>query len=181
MNDYARMSTPDTLQIERLLPAPIERVWAYLSEPELRAQWLAGGSSTLTPGSELTLVFHNNELTTNDDPAPAKYTREAGPVSLRCRILECRPPELLVFTWGLDEEASVVRFELSIAGTQTRLRVTHARLLGRGIQLSVSAGWHAHLDILCARMAGKEPEGFWRSHTRLEAEYAGRLPETVTP
>ena len=42
--------------------------------------------------------------------------------------------------------------------------------------LKVGAGWHMHLDILVARMKGKEPEPFWDGWTRLHKEYDLRLP-----
>ena len=38
---YGVLTEPATLKIQRLLPGPIERVWAYLTESELRRQWLA--------------------------------------------------------------------------------------------------------------------------------------------
>ena len=41
--DYGVRTAPDTVRIERLLPGPIERVWQYLTDPQLRAQWFAGG------------------------------------------------------------------------------------------------------------------------------------------
>ena len=44
-------STPDTLTIARLLPGPIERVWAYLTESDLRRKWLAAGEMDLTLGA----------------------------------------------------------------------------------------------------------------------------------
>jgi hypothetical protein len=68
-----------------------------------------------------------------------------------------------------------VRFELSPHGGQVRLVVTHSRLTEREGMLSVAAGWHTHLDILRDRMDGRPPQGMWRTHTRLEAEYARRL------
>ena len=40
---YGTLIEPATLKIERLLPGPIDRVWAYLTESELRRQWLAAG------------------------------------------------------------------------------------------------------------------------------------------
>ena len=46
----------------------------------------------------------------------------------------------------------------------------------RDTMLSVAAGWHTHLGILQARLDGSEPPGFWRTHTRLESEYAQRIP-----
>jgi len=42
--------------------------------------------------------------------------------------------------------------------------------------LGVSAGWHAHLDMLVARMTGQEPEPFWDHWVKLKAEYDPRIP-----
>lgn len=42
--------------------------------------------------------------------------------------------------------------------------------------LSVSSGWHTHLDILVARVTDSEPEPFWDSVKRLKEEYNRRLP-----
>ena len=41
---YGVLTEPATLKIQRLLPGPIERVWAYLTESDLRRQWLAAGA-----------------------------------------------------------------------------------------------------------------------------------------
>ena len=47
MNDHAKvdaygaLSEPATLTIQRMLPGPIERVWSYLTESDLRRKWLA--------------------------------------------------------------------------------------------------------------------------------------------
>lgn len=40
---YGALTGPATLTIQRLLPGPIERVWAYLTQSDLRRQWLAAG------------------------------------------------------------------------------------------------------------------------------------------
>ena len=40
---YGELIEPTTLKIERLLPGPIERAWAYLTESDKRRQWLAAG------------------------------------------------------------------------------------------------------------------------------------------
>ena len=37
MDDHGVVTAPGTLRMERLLPGPIERVWAYITEPEKRA------------------------------------------------------------------------------------------------------------------------------------------------
>ena len=40
---YGVLTEPATLTIQRMLPGPIERVWAYLTESDLRRKWLAAG------------------------------------------------------------------------------------------------------------------------------------------
>ena len=56
MNDMStsKMGTstePGTVRLERLLPGPIERVWAYLTESDKRATWFAAGTfDLLHPG-----------------------------------------------------------------------------------------------------------------------------------
>ncbi len=178
MNDYAQVIAPTTVRIERSMPGPIERLWDYLTDSEKRGHWLAAGDMELREGGRVDLVFRNSELTGNDDPAPAKYAQYAGESRMRGRITACDAPRLLAYTWGEDDgDYSEVRFELSPQGDRVHLVVTHSRLSTRDAMLSVAGGWHAHLDILAARLEDREPDGFWRSHTRLEAEYARRIPE----
>jgi uncharacterized protein YndB with AHSA1/START domain len=174
---YGVLTAADTVRIERTLPGPIERVWRYLTEPQLRAQWFAGGEMEPRAGGRMALVFKNSELTEHDDPAPEKYAKQAGTVQSSGTITDYDPPHLLAFLWGEGEDASHVRFALSERGDQVLLVVTHSRLSSQGMILSVSGGWHTHLDILGDRLAGRTPEGFWRKHTRLEADYAARLAE----
>ena len=52
----------------------------------------------------------------------------------------------------------------------------HRRARDRSQLLGVSAGWHAHLDVLDARLRGREPPMFWANWTRLKADYDKRLP-----
>jgi hypothetical protein len=42
--------------------------------------------------------------------------------------------------------------------------------------VGVSTGWHAHLDMLAARLSGEESEPFWDRFSRLRAEYDRRIP-----
>ena len=173
--DYGIRTAPDTVRVERLLPGPIERVWDYLTDPDLRAQWFAGGAMAPRVGGAIALQFHNSALTENDDPPPAKYA-EYDDARMGGTVLAYDPPHALAFTFGDGEAPSHVRFDLDRQGDQVRLVVTHTRLATREGMLSVAAGWHAHLNILRARLTGDAPDGLWRTHTRLEAEYAERLP-----
>jgi uncharacterized protein YndB with AHSA1/START domain len=121
-------------------------------------------------------VFRNSELTENDDPPPPKYAQYAGESRFWGTITACEPPGLLAYTWGGSGEASEVSFELATVGDRVRLVVTHSRLATREDMIGVAGGWHAHLDILAARLEDRTPAGFWASHTRLEAEYEKRIP-----
>ena len=56
------------------------------------------------------------------------------------------------------------------------LTVIHRRLPDRATLLNVSAGWHAHLDVLVARLTGEEPAPFWDGWSRLKTEYDRRIP-----
>jgi uncharacterized protein YndB with AHSA1/START domain len=177
MNDYATVVTPDTVRMERLLPGPIERVWAYLTESQKRQLWLAAGPMELQVGGRVEHVFRNSELTPEDQPPPAKYAALAGEHRTHGQVLACEPPRLLSYTWSEgDHQYSEVRFELEACGEHVRLMLTHARLANRELMLSVAAGWHTHLDILTSRLSGTDPAGFWAMHTRLEAEYEQRIP-----
>ncbi len=176
-NGYAQRTATDTVRLERLLPGPIERVWAYLTESDKRATWLAAGEMELHVDGRVEHRFRNSTLTGHDDDAPPpKYANLACEVGMHGRITVCEPPTVLAYTWGeADGEFSEVRFDLSPVGDQVRLRVEHRRLCAGEQMLSVAAGWHTHLDILVDRLGGHAPAPFWSTHSRLEADYEQRL------
>jgi uncharacterized protein YndB with AHSA1/START domain len=178
MNEHGVIDR-DSIRFERLLPGPIERVWAYLVESDKRALWLAGGPMTLVPGGEVALQFRNAELSSADDAAPEKYRAIENSGNAYGHVVACAPPHRLVFTWGdapntTAAGSSEVEIELAVEGERVRLTLTHRRLR-RDIMVSVGAGWHTHLGILEDRLDGHEPSSFWRTHTHLEAEYTQRL------
>lgn len=178
MENYGVMTAADTLRIERLLPGPLERVWQYLVDSDKRRQWLAAGELEQRSGAPLELVFRNGELSQSDDRAPDKYADIAEEAKLRGEVIDCESPRQLTLSWGSPSgEASEVRFELEPRGDKVLLVVTHSRLRSRDETLSVSAGWHTHLDILGAKLRGETPPSFWSEHTRLEAEYLQRLAQ----
>jgi uncharacterized protein YndB with AHSA1/START domain len=177
MEDYGSVTEAGTLRIERLLPGPIERIWAWLTEPEKRAKWLAGGPMDLFVGGRAELRFHHADLSAEKTP-PEKFRKMEGGHTLKCRITACDPPRLLAYTWG--EDWGEVTFELTPRGKQALLVVTHRRLDPKGMA-SVAAGWHTHLSILSARLEEREPSGFWSTYTRLETAYAQRLATPVIP
>jgi uncharacterized protein YndB with AHSA1/START domain len=170
LDSYGTLIEPATLKIERLLPGPIERIWAYLTESELRRRWLASGDMELKVGAPFELVWRNDELTNPPGTRPPGFS---GKHEMESRILEVDPPRRLAFSFG---SAGEVSFDLASKGKDVLLTLIHRRLPDRGTMLKVSAGWHMHLDVLTARASGKEPAPFWDGWSRLKTEYERRIP-----
>jgi uncharacterized protein YndB with AHSA1/START domain len=166
---YGTIVEDATLKIQRVLPGPIGRVWAYLTESELRRQWLASGDMDMKVGSAFELCWRNDELTNPPGHKPDGFGEEHR---MQSRITACDPPRLLAFEWG---STGGVIVELEAKGDQVLLTLTHRRVLDRAMRLNVSAGWHAHIDVLTARLSGKEPQPFWDEWLRLKGEYESRL------
>lgn len=177
MNDYGMVIETGTLRIQRLLPGPIERVWAYLTESDKRATWLAAGDMKLERGAPFELVFNNGKLAGKDEPAPAEYKAYSGPVTNPGHIICLFPPQVLSITWEEkgQERPSEVTFELTEQGDKVLLTVTHRRLADRSQMLSVAGGWHTHLDILVDRLNNQPPRPFWATLTQAEEAYRARL------
>jgi len=167
---YGVLTEPATLKIQRLLPGPIERIWAYLTDSDLRRQWLAAGKMEMKVGAPVELVWRNSELTNPPGQRPSGYSEEHR---MQSRITELDPPHKLAITWG---STGGVSFELEPRGKQVLLTVIHRRVPDRTTLLNVSAGWHMHLDVLVARATGKEPTPFWDGISHLKQEYDRRMP-----
>jgi uncharacterized protein YndB with AHSA1/START domain len=167
---YGALIEPATLKIQRLLPGPIERVWAYLTDSELRRKWLAAGQMEMKVGAPFEFVWRNNELTNPPGQRPPGFGEEHR---MQSRITEFDPPRRLAFTW---QGSGDVSFELEPKGSKVLLTVIHRRLPDRATMLKVGAGWHMHLDVLVARATGEQPEPFWDGWSRLKNEYDRRIP-----
>jgi uncharacterized protein YndB with AHSA1/START domain len=170
VDNYGEMIEPTTLKIQRVLPGPVERVWEYLTKSELRRQWFAGGNMEMKAGASFELVWRNNELTNPPGKPPEGFGEEHRMTST---IIECDPPRKLAFTWGQCN--GDVTFTLEPRGDRTLLTVVHRGLVDRGVRAKVGPGWHAHIDVLAARMAGTEPEPFWDNWARLQKDYEKRV------
>ena len=170
LDAYGVLTEPATLKIQRLLPGPIERVWAYLTESDLRRQWLAAGQMEMRVGAPVELVWRNDELTNRPGQRPPGFSDEHR---MQSRITELDPPRKLAIAWDGSGDVS---FELEPKGNEVLLTVIHRRLPDRANLLGVGAGWHIHLDLLVARVTGKEPEPFWDGLSRLRKEYDRRIP-----
>lgn len=161
-----------TLRLQRRLPGPIERVWSYLSDSDLRRQWLAAGSMTLQAGTSFELVWRNDELSASAAERPEGFSAESRAT---CRFEEVKPPHLMRYVWP---EVGEVTFELEPVGDDVMLTLTHRRLAGERLILNVSAGWHAHLALLVAHLEGTPVPSLWRLWKQLRDDYAARTSAT---
>jgi uncharacterized protein YndB with AHSA1/START domain len=169
-NTYGTLIEPATLKMQRLLPGPIERIWAYLTESDKRRKWLAAGKMELKVGAPFELVWRNDELTDPPGERPAGFGDEHR---MQSRITELDPPRKLCFAW---KDSGDVSIELEAKGNEVLLTLIHRRLPNRSTMLGVSTGWHVHLDLLVARARGEEPPPFWDGFAKLRKEYDRRLP-----
>ena len=177
MSDYGIVTESGAVRFQRLLPAPIERVWAYLTDPELRGAWFASGGMELRPGGRVTLVFRNSTLAPEGEETPEAYRKYEGMES-HGRVIACDPPRRLVHSWGEDDGTDTeVEYELEPRGGETLLTLTHRRLASRAAMLDVSGGWHLHLDALEDVLAGRGRRPFWSRQDALTREYDARIGE----
>lgn len=180
METDVRFDDATTLTVERTLPGPIERVWAYLTDPNKRARWLGGGTLGEFVGGAVVIHFHHQDLSEDIQPAPDKYKSMEDQATLTGIITRFEPPHVLAHTWG-DNEGEVT-FSLSEQGDQVHLLLTHRRLpADDNTRISVASGWHTHLGILVEDMNGRPRSPFWPRHTQWEAHYQRILQKNEAP
>ena len=117
------MDIPDRIEREVVINAPLERVWALITEPEHVGTWFgdAGAEIDLRPGGALSMSWE-----------------EHGTV--HARIEQVEPERLFSYRWapfpdpgGTEPEegnSTLVEFTLAEEGDATRLRVVESGFSG---------------------------------------------------
>ncbi len=146
------------LRFERILAAPIERVWRALTETDQLRAW--------------------HPTPYRLDGRRLAFTGE-GPSMADVDAIELDPPHLLVHAW----DNGVLRWELAEQDGGCRLVLTHV-FEDPGTSARDAAGWHLCLGALEAQLAGEPlaraqfsgddgaPPPGWEA---LNARYAARL------
>lgn len=154
MNDFATITGRSTITLVRDLPGPIERVWAYLTEPQFLAKWFSNGVVADRVGGDVRF--------------------EMGASG---RVTAFQPPRLLEYTWNEQESScgpvfdALVRWELAENGERVRLTLTHSRL-PENERTAHAAGWHTFLERLHACLEGRDPVSIEARCAQLKTEYA---------
>ena len=138
------MTTRETIDVERSINAPPEKVYRSLTESELWARW-QGVSATI-------------------DAAPGGLFRMNMPNGLTARgqFVELTPNRRVVFTWGWVDHpgvppgSSTVEIDLVPEGDGTLVRLTHHGLPPDEIPIHV-LGWNHYVPRLAAVSEGADP------------------------
>ena len=128
------------VMVDRVIPAPAERIWRALTEPHLMAEWLMSA-----------------------DGGPARddaFRLTADWGSIDCRVIESEPPRRLAYSWrglGMD---TVVTWTLTPEGGGTRVRMEQAGFTDadRTALKGATANWPGMLAAL-ERVATRHEEG----------------------
>src|SRR3954449_11671027 len=155
---------PDAIRLERVLDAPPETVWRYLTQAELRRDWFMGGTDA-TPGGEFDLVVDHDNLSEDKTvPYPEGYAQFKGTVWAE-KVIRFEPPRLLETTFQSGKNGTVT-YELFAEGERTRLGGTHSGITsGTGAQ-DFGSGWNSHLTVLQEKFAGRGVKNFWALHAQ---------------
>ena len=167
-----RRIAPDAIRLERLLDAPVETVWRYLTEAELRSQWFMGGTDATGLGAFELLVDHDN-LSADDVPYPASYAEFKG-ARWTETVTRFEPPHLLETSFQGGKNGTVT-YELSREGERTRLVLTHSGIVSPVGAQDFGSGWTSHLAVLAEKLAGRSVPDFWALHARSREAVAKAL------
>ena len=162
----------DTIRLERLLDAPAETVWRYLTEAKLREQWFMGGTDATGVG-EFDLIVDHDKLSTDDVPYPESHQCYKGAVWSE-KVLRFEPPRLLETTFQ-GGKSGVVTFELHPDGSRSRLIITHRGITSATGDQDFGGGWNSHMAVLQERLAGRTVSDFWALHARSREAVARAL------
>ena len=125
-----------TIEFNRRIAAPLERVWAALTEVDELATWLTHGTIEGRVGGEVRLDFDEGGVITGE-------------------VVAYDPPALLTYSWVFPDGAgSQVTFALTPDGDGTMLQLTHERVPTQ-TALGYTPGWHAFLDRFDALVMGE--------------------------
>ena len=149
MEEFGTIGVAEVV-FERRLQAPRERVWRALTDPGELAGWLAPADIDLRVGGRVVLKFEDGD--------------EHGVIT------ELREPEVLAYTWNEGRTDSLVRFVLEPEDGGTRLTLRHT-FEGHVELPSYGGGWHHHLELLTAQVAGAPIAWDWRRFRELKREY----------
>jgi uncharacterized protein YndB with AHSA1/START domain len=151
----------DAIRLERVLDAPPEIVWSYLTQADLREQWFMGGTD-VGPSGEFDLLVDHDKLSLDIVAYPDSYECFKGRL-FHEKVLRFEPPRLLETTFQGGQNG-IVTYELFEERGKTRLVLTHSEIVSPSGFQDFASGWNSHLAVLAERLAGSGVKDFWALH-----------------
>lgn len=163
---------PDAIRLERVLDAPVETVWRYLTEAKLRREWFMGGTDA-SAGGEFELVVDHDNLSEDEVPYPEDYAGAKGR-SFTEKVIRFDPPRLLETSFQGGKNGTVT-YELHSEEGRTRLVLTHRGITSASGSLDFGSGWNSHMTVLQERLSGRTVRNFWALHASSRTAVAKAL------
>jgi uncharacterized protein YndB with AHSA1/START domain len=142
----AKTSTNTSLEIERLIAAPRDQVYAAWSDPAQLRQWF--GPDAVTTQELVADVRVGGEFRWR------LINSDGEEMTARGEYQEVEPGRKISFTWQWDDDQnwenhrSVVTIELSDVSGGTQLRLTHQQLPNEQSRDNHNEGWTSLLNKL---------------------------------
>ena len=135
--------TESAVRFVRTLPAPVPRVWQFLTDPALLPQWYGAGAIEPREGGAVTLM--------------------AG--HIRGVVTGWRPEKFLGYTWNVYQPGetvsawpvSYIEIALRPFDAGTTLTLIH-RPIPEAMQKQTAMGWHTMLDLIEAGLRDEFPQ-----------------------
>jgi uncharacterized protein YndB with AHSA1/START domain len=164
MNPDGQLKRVAMVQFERILPGPIERVWAFITDPTKLPGWFGEGTIEPRPGGAVNLMGGH----------------------IRGIVTQWQPPRRLAYTWNVfspgEAESqypeSYLTIELEPRGNEVALTLTHLPVLER-FEKQNAMGWHTFLDMLGAAVRDEPTEPRQAYMQRNAARYGVDLSNQV--
>ena len=144
----ATFSTRTTLTLHRVFNAPIATVFEAWTKAEILASWFGPAGFTVT-ASKIDLRRGGEYLIALRSP-------EGMTIKHFGEYVEVTPPERLVFTWHLENQAcngskdqcaeTLVSIDFKRVGVSTEIRLTHEHLPSKAAYDGHEFGWRSTFD-----------------------------------
>jgi uncharacterized protein YndB with AHSA1/START domain len=140
------------LQLNRVIPASRERVFAAWTTPEAIKVWFGPDSCRV--------LDVQVDLRVDGEYCFSLSTENLGEIKVRGRYLEVTPPTKLIYTWRWEGNSeltvgtSLVTVEFTSAGTFTEIRLTHEQLPSIESRDDHGHGWSGTFDKLEEYLVG---------------------------
>ncbi|MEV6319445.1 SRPBCC family protein [Streptomyces sp. NPDC051776] len=148
------------LVLTRTFRAPIEDVWASVTEPQRTARWFGPWEGDAAPGRTIRV----------------RMAYEEGAPWCDVRIDACEPPRRLAVSMGDDAEKWRMELCLSESGGTTELHLVQHLTSEKGLG-EVGPGWEYYLDMLVAAREDAEKPDFDAYYPAQKAYFEGLATE----